>query len=183
MPPSLLIFIFQPTRLNSFSLEVGSRGFLSPSNFETILSLTLQIARNCSSFRLWSLSPCYSLLICRLSLPIWPVLAYTATSHHPFFRLVNLIFFWQQDPLGGITVIITFHILFYFISFCRLLPSAILFSFLLFETCMQAWRSTGGWRCTHDSLFISLILIFCTVTPQHQLSVPCIISFLLLRIL
>ena len=52
-----------------------------------------------------------------------------------------------------------------------------------FETCMQAWRLTGGWKCTHDRLFFSLISIFCTVTPQHPLSVPCIISFLLLRIL
>ena len=132
-----------------FSLEVGSRGFLSPSHFETLLSLslslTLQIAHNCSSFTLWSLSPCYSLLICHLSLPIWSVLAYTATSHHPFFQSVNLIFFCGKTHYGGgVAFIIIFPILFYFISFCRLLLSPVLFSFLLFWN-LYAGLTLNGW--------------------------------------
>ena len=46
---------------------------------------------------------------------------------------------------------------------------------------MQAWRLTGGRRCTRwiDWWF----WFFCTVMPPHPLPVPCIISFLLLRIL
>ena len=128
------------------------------------------MSRNCSSPTLWSLSHWYYFLICHLWLPIWFVLAYTATSHHPSFWSVTLIFLLQQDSLGGVVCIIIFHVLFYFISFHFVCFSYHLYFslslFFYFETCMQAWRSTGGWRWTHDRLFFSLILIFCTVTAH-----------------
>ena len=152
MPLSLLIFVFQPTRLNSLVWRLGLVAFfplLTSKLFS--LSLTLQISRNCSSFTLWSLSPCYSLLICHLSLPIWSVLAYTATSHHPFFRSVNLIFFFfAARPIRGASLLLSlllfYSTLFHFVGFSYRLPFS-LFSY--FETCMQAWRLTGGWLKMH----------------------------------
>ena len=44
----------------------------------------------------------------------------------------NLFFLRQLPLVGGVAFIITFPILFYFISFCRLLPSPAHFSILLF---------------------------------------------------
>ena len=132
MPLSLLIFIFRPTRLSSLVWRLGLVGLFPLLTSKSSLSLTLQISRNCSSFTLWSLSPCYSLLICHFSIPIWSVLAYTATSHHPFFQSVNSIFLLRQDQIGVSRLWSFFMIYFYCISFHRLLLQPVLFPFLLF---------------------------------------------------
>ena len=112
-------------------------------------------------------------------------MAYIATSLHHFFRSVDLIFLLRHDPSGGGALLLLSFFMFYFTLFHFLgFSYHLCFSLLFyFETCMQAWRLTGSWRCTHDRLFFFMILIFCTVMPPHPLSVRCIISFFLLRIL
>ena len=36
--------------------------------------------------------------------------------------------------------------------------------FSYFETCMQAWRLTGGWRCMHDRLFFYFNFLYSDAT-------------------
>ena len=132
MPLSLLISVFQPTRLNSLVWRLGIVAFfplITSKLFSLSLSLSLsptrQIHHDCSLptpdySRLATLSS-YAIFRYRFD-PSW------LTSRHTFFRSDQVIFLLWQDPLGASLLLSQ---LLHFISFqCRLfLLSPALFSF------------------------------------------------------
>ena len=162
MPLSLLIFVFQPTRLSSLVWRFALVAFfplLTLKHFS--LSLTLQIASYCSSFTLCSLSclatHCSHAIFRSWSDPSWltpPLLTISLLVISQFY----LFLYFVGRPVRGHRFYYHFSYfystLFHFVGFFYRLYFS-LFSY--FETCMQAWRLTGCWRCTHDRLFFSFI--------------------------
>ena len=173
------------------SLEVEYRGFLSPYNFETLLSLSLSLSLPPAKFPITA--RCLRLItLAFLLFPHMPSfvtdMIRLALQRHfsPYLlpiRLSNLSF--VARPIRGVAFVITITSFHFLSVWTSPITCAFLFSGSFVETCMQAWRWTGGRRCMHGiDCSLSYFRFFCSVTlPPHPLPVPCIISFLFLRIL
>ena len=127
-----------------FTIEVGSRGFVSKSNvlLPSFLQSHLSIP-NAFALTFPTLLPSVLTLI---MLSDAPLLDFTATSCHAFLLLIQIIFFFWQDPLGRGSLPFFSLPLFPFLVGYPFLGIFRLLSFFIIV--QQARQLAGGRRCS-----------------------------------
>ena len=126
---SLLISVFQSTRLNSLVLRLSIVAFFPLLTSKLCLSLLLSkfpTTARCLRSNLSRLATLCSYAIFRSrSDPSWPTPQLGLFLNSQF----QGIFLLRQNPSGGIAFVIIFMFYIYFIFFCRLVLSPVLFFF------------------------------------------------------